>query len=288
MSVRASLLGVFSLSLAALLGGCTPGAGSSGGTTAPVGPPQRIVSLDYCADQYVLKFVDRDRIQALSPESGKAFSYMADAAEGLPTVRPRAEDVLLLRPDLVVRAYGGGVGAPALFDRAGIPVLQLGFPNTVEGVKDTTLNIAAGLGAADAGRDVVADLERRLLALADQAGDRSALYMTPGGVTSGPGSLVHDMIEAAGLVNFNTRPGWHPIPLETLARSQPDMVIAAFYDSHRTHPNAWSAARHPIARSQLTDHPVVPLKGAWTACGGWFLIEAIEALATEPPRGEAL
>ncbi|PZU18112.1 MAG: iron ABC transporter substrate-binding protein, partial [Citromicrobium sp.] len=30
--------------------------------------PRRIVSLDYCADQYVLKFADREDILALSPD----------------------------------------------------------------------------------------------------------------------------------------------------------------------------------------------------------------------------
>ena len=70
--------------------------------------PRRIVSLDYCADQYVLKFADREDILALSPDAGKRFSYMRAAAEGIPTVRPRTADVLALQPDLVVRTYGGG------------------------------------------------------------------------------------------------------------------------------------------------------------------------------------
>ena len=57
--------------------------------------PMRIVSLDYCADQYVLKFADPDRILALSPDVGKGFSFMRNAAADIPTVRPIAEDVLL-------------------------------------------------------------------------------------------------------------------------------------------------------------------------------------------------
>jgi iron complex transport system substrate-binding protein len=41
----------------------------------------------------------------------------------------------------------------------------------------------------------------------------------------------------------------------------------------------WSATRHPVAQRQLRDQETVMLQGAWTSCGGWFLLDAIEALA---------
>ena len=56
--------------------------------------PQRVVSLDYCADQYVLKLLPRSRILALSPDATRPFSYLNERAEGLPQVKPNAEDVL--------------------------------------------------------------------------------------------------------------------------------------------------------------------------------------------------
>lgn len=103
--------------------------------------------------------------------------------------------------------------------------------------------------------------------------------MTPAGVTSGPGTLIHEMLLAAGLHNFETRPGWHPLPLERLAYEQPDIVAAAFFDERTDHPALWSAMKHPVARRQISDLPTVNLQGAWTSCGGWFLVDAIEALA---------
>ncbi len=111
--------------------------------------PMRIVSLDYCADQYVLKLVDKDRILAVSPDAISDFSYMRESAEGLTSVRPLAEDVILLQPDLVVRSYGGGPGAEALFNRAGIPVLNVGWVNDLESVRTVTLQMAEGLGEAE-------------------------------------------------------------------------------------------------------------------------------------------
>lgn len=241
--------------------------------------PMRIVSLDYCADQYVLKFVDRDRILAVSPDAGKPFSYMRDAAAGLDSVRPLAEDVLLQRPDLVVRSYGGGPGVEAFFQGAGVPVLNVGWAADIDGIRRVTQDMADGLGEPSRGQALVVEFDARLAALRTHKQSMSALYMTPSGATTGPGSLVHEMLRAAGLENFQDKPGWRSLPLERLAYEQPDLVAAAFFESRSSHKDGWSAMRHPIARQQMRDQPTVMLQGAWTSCGAWFLLDAVEALA---------
>ena len=240
--------------------------------------PVRIVSLDYCADQYALKLAGRRRILALSPQAESPFSYMRREAAGVRTVQPRAEEVLALRPDLVIRSYGGGPGAAEFFRRAGVPVLQLGFAEDVAGVRAEVIEVARGLGEAERGRALAAEMDRRLAALRRAPGGRRVLYMTSGGVTTGPGSLIDEMIRAAGHRNFQRAPGWQPIPLERLAYERPDIVAASFYGPEALL-DRWSAARHPIAAAQLRDRPVVKLESAWTACGGWFLLDAVEALA---------
>lgn len=241
--------------------------------------PARIVSLDYCADQYVLKLVDRDRILALSPDAERDFSYMRDAAAGLPSVRPNAEDVLILKPDLVVRAYGGGANAAAFFERAGVPVVDIGWTPDIASVMANTQRIADELGEPERGAAVNAEMQARLARLRKRDTGETALYMTPAGVTTGPGSLIHEMIVAAGLTNMEDEQGWRPIPLEKLAYEQPDVVAAAFFGARTNHPDAWSPMNHPVAKMQLQQSDVVSLKGAWTSCSGWFLMDAVEALA---------
>ncbi len=242
------------------------------------GPPMRIVSLDFCADQYVLKLADRGSILALSPEAVMAHSYMRDEAGGLPMVRPLAEDAIALQPDLVVRSYGGGPNAERFFAEAGIPVLTVGWAGDFDAIRRVTQEMATGLGQPERGAALVAEIDARLAAL--PAGDaQSVLYMTPTGVTAGAGSLIDELLTAAGLTNFETRAGWHALPLERLTGEQPDLVAASFFDSTALSHDIWSAARHPVARKQMTTQPVAELAGAWTACGAWFALDAAEALA---------
>jgi iron complex transport system substrate-binding protein len=241
--------------------------------------PQRVVSLDYCADQFVLKLLPRERILALSPDAEKEFSYMREAAEGIPKVRPVAEDVLALEPDLIVRSYGGGPRFAAFFEQAGLPVLQMPFANTLEDIRQMLVSIADELGVPDKGVAVRDAMDLRLARVAQTAMLRKALYMTPNGVTSGTGTLINEMLLAANLENFEQRSGWHPIPLEALAYQQPDLVAAAFFESKSGHPLMWSATRHPVAQRQLREKETIMLQGAWTSCGGWFLMDAIEELA---------
>lgn len=248
--------------------------------------PRRIISLDYCADQYVLRFADRGDILALSPGADKRFSYMRAEAKGIRQVRPRTADVLALEPDLIVRSYGGDPNVTAFMERAGVPVVQIGFPQTIDQVREEVLRVGGELGQPATAQQVVADMDHRLNALAAKASNNpAALYMTPVGVTTGPGSLVHELIAAAGLANFQTQNGWNPLPLERLAYERPDLVVAAFFESKTNHVDSWSAARHPVAQTQLRELPVSAIEGAWTSCGGWFLIQAVEAMSQHTSSG---
>lgn len=265
------LVGLLAFGVGMLVSACAP-------TTKPVktDTPMRVISLDYCSDQYVLKLVPRERIVGVSPDARKDFSYMRDAAEGIRRVPSKAEDVLALQPDLIVRSYGGGANAANYFEAAGVPVLQVGWASDLDGVEQVILDMAEGLGAGGEGHEIVADMQARLAALRGANGGKRALYMTPGGVTSGAGSLVHEMMIAAGLANYQVEAGWHDLPLEQLVADRPDLIAFAAFDTHVT---PWSAARHPVAQAQTRDLPVARLEGAWTSCGGWWLVDAIEVMA---------
>ncbi len=264
--------------LLALLSG---GAGCAPPPEEPVAAAsaRRIVSLDFCADQYVLKLVDHAEIAGLSPDATKSFSYMRAAAAGFRTVRPRAEDILLLKPDLVVRTYGGGANIAAFLERAGIDGVQIGYATNLAGVEDVIAAAARDLGVEARGAALIAEMRARLAAIESAGAARSVLYLTSKGAAAGGGTMIDDVIARAGFNNFAHRSGWGSIPLERLAAARPDLIAAGFFETGDMVTDRWTPARHPVVQRRLENGPVVRLPGAWTACGAWPLINAVEALA---------
>jgi iron complex transport system substrate-binding protein len=245
--------------------------------------PMRIVSLDYCADQFVLKLADRADIVALSPDATRSFSYLRDEAKGMRQVRASAEDVLALRPDLIVRSYGGGPGAEAFFERAGVKVHQIGWGDDFDAVRTNVADAAKAMGQSARGQIVIEQFDQRLASL-EKSAPLTTLYLTPGGVTTGSGSMVDLMMRQAGLTNFERRAGWHPISLEQLVRAKPDLVAKAQFGADTDHQDQWSVSRHPVMQDLLAKVPVAQFDGATTSCAGWFVLDGVEAIAN---RGRA-
>lgn len=239
---------------------------------------ERVISLDYCADQFALGLLPREAIAALSVDAERDFSYMRDRARGLTKVRSSAENVLALEPTLIIRSYGGGPNAKHFYERLGIPVVQIGYANTIQQVRTEMLRLAEALGEKDRGTAMADQMTERLNALTQQKTAKSVMYITQGGVTSGRNTLVDEMIRAARLNNFEQQSGWREIPLEELTLEQPEVIATAFYQTGSQHEKFWSAARHPIIRNELQRIQKIELDGATTACGGWFLLDAVERL----------
>lgn len=246
-------------------------------TLAPVHAAERIVSLDYCADQYALRIAP-EKIIAVSPDARSDFSYMRRAAVDVRTVRPTAENVLALKPDLVIRSYGGGPNAGAFYTRLGIRVVQLGYAATLADIRSETVRIASELGREALGKTLAKEMDERLAGIQKE---RSGviMYMTPGGVTTGPGTLMHEVLIAAGYRNFETSPGWRSLPLEALAGNPPPKIATAFYGRGAEQRFLWSAARHPLVKDLISARGSVNLDDATTTCSAWFIVDAIERLA---------
>jgi iron complex transport system substrate-binding protein len=239
----------------------------------------RVVSLDYCADQYVLALADRDRILGVSTGPDDAYSAMRARAAGLPVLRDTAEDVVTRNPDLILRSYGGGPRARRYYERLGYEVLDIGFAQSFEDIARTVRRVAKALDRPARGEALVREMEKALAdAGASAGGDRpEALYVTPGGVTTGAGTMVHEILTAAGFENVAARDGgrgWQDLPLEALVLDPPDLIVTGFFDMPAEAVDNWSPTRHPALRGQMARTPTIHLDGARLSCGAWFMATA--------------
>lgn len=255
-----------------------------GVAAAGAAPLPSVMSLDYCADQYVLALADRGQILAVSQAAGAEYSYMADRARGVPQARPSPEAALMLDPDIVVRQWGGGFGAADVLKRFGIPVAQIGDDATLAEARASLLAIGAALGQSARAEVLAAEMDRRLAAIeAPPMADRPrALYVTAGGMSSGAGTFIDAILQAAGVRNAvaeRGRQGWAWVDLEALALDPPDLFVIGFFDKRERLVDNWSPSRHAFLQDALASHPTVNLASREVACPAWFVVDAIEAIA---------
>ena len=259
----------------------------AGLATMPVAAqPQRIVSLDYCADQYVLGLARREQIAALSPLARSDYASLAAEAEGLPLIRADLEAVLAAQPDLVVRSWGGDGRLVATLERLAIPVHEIGYVTGFEDVRREVRAASDAFAAPEAGEAVLARMDAALEAI-DLAGAHTALYVTPGGVTAGEGTFIDAIIRAAGLENAARQSGWTDLPLEAVAAATPDIIVTGFMNGGTEGVNAWSASRHPVMRRALEQRPAVPLDTGVLSCASWLAADEavrLNALARQEAR----
>ncbi|APT34867.1 ABC transporter substrate-binding protein [Methylobacterium phyllosphaerae] len=101
-------------------------------SAVPIGAaaaPVRVVSMNLCADELVLRLADRDQVLAVTYLARDSRgSTVATEAVGLPVTRGLTEEVVALKPDLVIAGAFTTRTTVGMLKRVGAPVLELGVP----------------------------------------------------------------------------------------------------------------------------------------------------------------
>jgi len=246
-----------------------------------------LASMDYCADQYILAIADKDQIVSLSDDATSVYSFFSALAAGIPTSRGTAEDILAIKADMVVRQWKGTAAVDALFERAGIDAVVIPFAASPDAALDNLIKFGDKIGRGNQARAFVAErhaVRKNLKTL--PASDLKALYVTPSGYTAGIDTSVDAIIKSAGLdtmaSDYDLR-GWHPLPMESIARAKPDVIITSYFELPRP-ASRWSLAQSPLINQLLADLPVIDLPASYLSCNGLFDIDAASYIRTEAQK----
>lgn len=243
-----------------------------------------MLSLDQCADQYVLALSPRAAVVGLSTRADDADSRLRTQAAGLPKRRVDLESALAVQPQVVVRYWGGEPRLTRALEARGVRVVTIAEARDFAGVRANIRHVAASLDNRAAGEGVIARMDARLAAAAGAWGGARALYLTPGGATAGPGTLIDAVLRAAGMTNAETRPGYQTVSLEALALNRPPALVLGFFDTFQLAGDSWGLGRHRILRTAARERAVASLPGALLGCPDWSAAEAVEMLASRAPR----
>ncbi len=245
--------------------------------------PQRVVSMNLCTDQLVLLLADPDQVVSVTYLSARPQdSVLADRTEGLVLNHGQTEEVLPLRPDLVVAGIYTTRFTVQVLKRRGVPVLDLPPAKGFSDVRKNIRTVAEALGTVARGEALIERMDSRIAALAARSAERPrprALIYRAGGFTLGRDTFAGELLWLAGYANAASDYGvreWGAVPVEAVLQLKPDLLAIGVY-----RPDAPSLARdvtsHPVLRQQMPK--IVEVATRHWACGVPSALNVAEELA---------
>jgi iron complex transport system substrate-binding protein len=248
---------------------------------APPTRPNRIVSLNLCADQYLMALADPGQIAALT-RLARDPEMSADAvkARGYPASRGSAEEVLALRPDLILASPGRVEATMVQLRSRAIPTIELPPANSYAEIVAQVRTVASAIGHPGRGEALLARMAATLAAVPHDAGrGKVAAYYQRRGYLTGTGTLVDELLRRVGLRNLATqlgKPSLSRVGLEEMALARPDyLIVEAATD--RVIDQGTEMLHHPLLASIRR----VRLPQAWTVCGGPAYVRAARSIASQ-------
>ena len=251
--------------------------------------PARVVSMNLCTDQLAMLLARKGQLVSVSSMAiDPHVSPMVARAKRFRINHGRAEEIYLMRPDLVLAGTYTDPATLAMLRRLGVRVETLPQVSSLPELRGNITRVGELLGRRQAAHALLHTFDTRLAALApdvDERRPRAVLYYA-NGYTLGDATLAGQILHAAGFENAaTTDPGTGResgygqggrLPLERLVMLQPDLVV--------------TSRRYPgVSRSEaILDHPAVRALRAgmgqaamtdsdWV-CGTPAVLDAISAL----------
>ncbi|MDA7949599.1 MAG: ABC transporter substrate-binding protein [Hyphomicrobiaceae bacterium] len=247
--------------------------------------PARVVSMNLCTDQLAMLLAAEGQLVSVSYLArDERSSAMARQAQNYPVNHGLAEEIFLLKPDLVIAGQFTSQTTVSMLKRLGMPVAIMSPAYALDDVRDRITEMGRHLGRERKAAELIAAFDAGLVALRDTSAKhsrrrpRAAVYAASGYV-SGPESLSGAILDAAGFDNVAREAGVPVgglLPLEQLVLLNPDLVVL---------PTPWPGASrseevlgHPALLALQDRTAAAPLTDRDWICGTPRVLNAIASL----------
>lgn len=259
------------LAVLVLLAGCSPHAAKPAVEGAPT-----IVSLNPCTDAILAEVAGPEQVLALSHYSRdpRASSMNAERARQYGVTGGTVEEVLALKPDIVVASVYMPPATRAGLEGLGIRVETFGIAGTVNDSDAQIRRLAALAGNSAGGEVLIGKIAEALSDAAPPEGTAPvpAVLWQPSGIVPGEGVLVSELLRRAGFASHSAAIGMGQadyLSLEQVIANPPEVLLVAGQERSQLHP----------ALDALPDMHRVRFDPGLLYCGGPTIIKALARLA---------
>jgi iron complex transport system substrate-binding protein len=249
----------------------------------------RVVSMNVCSDQLLLTLADPEQILGLSRYARDGWqSWAADKARNYPILSGGAEDVLVLKPDIVVASLFDKRATRELLKAKGLHLAEFTVPRTLTEVKEQIREMGEVVQHPDRANAEIARLDAAIARAREAAIGRHyrVLPLSRRGFVSGRNSLVSSLLTETGLLNpagdLGIASGGFA-PLEAIVSLRPDFILVS-ETGDRAEDDGRAFLLHPALQRFYPPEKRLVIPERLTVCGGVMLAEALDVLTAELKR----
>ena len=230
----------------------------------------RIVSLNLCADPYLIEFAAPKQIIALTWNShDPAQSPFATRAASYPITGGRLEEVVEMAPDLVILSPFSMSNRRQTFHRLGIATLTVHAANDYDAAREEIIALGAAIGRETQARDYLSNLDAQMAQLNQQGISAGLLNIQRRGLTTGAGHILDDIIHRAGAQNLGriVGDGMIAVSLEHVLMLRPDYLLMIGAPAEAID-RGTEVFAHPVLREHFPPLRRITLPANMVLCAG--------------------
>jgi iron complex transport system substrate-binding protein len=258
------------------------------GSAASAANLPRLVSMNVCTDQLVLTLADPEQILGLSRFARDGWQSNVGDISRYPVWSGGAEDVLLIRPDIVVASAFDKRSTRELLKANGLRLAELTVPRTLDEARQQMREAGDIIGHPDRAAAEIARLDAALARARRAVSERHyrVLPLSRRGWVAGSDSFVGSLLRETGLRSAAGDLGFAFggfASLEAIVNLRPDfIVVSQAGDTARDDGQAFLL--HPALERFYPPEKRIVIPERMTECGGVLLADALDALTAEVKR----
>lgn len=251
----------------------------------------RIASINACTDQLLLALADSEQILGLGPYSRDATrSWSAAAAHRYPRLSGEAEDVLVLKPDVVVAGSFTKRATRELLKEQGEKVVTFDIAHSLDEVKAQIRKMGEVTQHPDRAEIYISRIDAALARTREFVAKRRyrVLSISRRGWVSGSRSLMSSLLAETGLTNAAGELGLEFggfASLESIVKLQPDFIVVS-NDSEFAEDQGRAFLLHPALEHFYPPSKRLVVPERLTVCGGPMVADALDRIVDEITRAE--
>ena len=246
----------------------------------------RVVSLNLCADAYLMAFAKPEQILGLTRQSSDpTLSAFVEEASNFPVSGGRMSNIIEQHPDIIIINNYSPPPNKALMDRLGIKIVKLDAANSYQTARTEILQLGKAIHRLEAAKAYLAQLDKEL----EDARHTKLTYMPSiinyqrRGIVVGETHILDDIIQLAGAQNLGRDTGRTigPMSLENLMRLQPDYVLSISENDEQTlkaQDRGSEILSHPALQKMFSAERHIYIPQNLTVCAGATTPKAVAHL----------